>query len=138
RYGWYLHARYAKCLRVATMGVRRHGAELERAIVEAVWAELAVVGYAAFRIGAVAERARTSKPVLYRRWPGRAHLVLAAVRYAARAPAAPEPTGSLRDDLVALMTALAAHARRIPPSALWGVLADGERDPQLRAAILDA
>ena len=120
------------------MGVRRHGAELERAIVEAVWAELDEVGFAAFRVDAVAERARTSKPVLYRRWPGRAHLVLAAIRYAARAPAAPDPTGSLRGDLVALMAALAAHARRIPSSALWGVLAEGERDPRLRAAILDA
>jgi hypothetical protein len=36
------------------------------------------------------------------------------------------------------MAALAAHARRIPSSALWGVLAEGERDPRLRAAILDA
>ena len=57
---------------------RRRGAELEQAILDAAWAELCEVGYTALTIEAVAKRAGTSKPVIYRRWPSRAHLVIAA------------------------------------------------------------
>ena len=39
-------------------------------------AELVVeVGYADLTVAAIAERAGTSKPAIYRRWPSKAHLV---------------------------------------------------------------
>ena len=57
---------------------RRRGATLERAIHEAVFAELAEVGYAAFTIESVATRARTGKASIYRRWPTKQDLVLEA------------------------------------------------------------
>lgn len=57
---------------------RRRGATLERAIHEAVFAELAEVGYAAFTIESVASRARTGKASIYRRWPTKQDLVLDA------------------------------------------------------------
>lgn len=57
---------------------RRRGAVLEDAIVEAVFAELSEVGYAAFTIESVAARAQTGKASIYRRWPTKQDLVLTA------------------------------------------------------------
>src|SRR6266496_1702615 len=57
---------------------RRRGATLEQAIHAAVFNELAEVGYAAFTIESVANRARTGKGSIYRRWPTKQELVLDA------------------------------------------------------------
>lgn len=57
---------------------RRRGAVLEDAIVDAVFAELSEVGYAAFTIESVAARAQTGKASIYRRWPTKQDLVLTA------------------------------------------------------------
>jgi AcrR family transcriptional regulator len=83
---------------------RRRGAELESALLEAAWAELTERGYDAFTMDAVAVRAGTSRPELYRRWPGKHELVRAAIAHAnARARPRNPDTGSLRGDLVALL-----------------------------------
>jgi AcrR family transcriptional regulator len=83
---------------------RRRGAVLEDALLEATWQELCDVGYAALTIDAVANRAKTSRPVIYRRWASKADLVLAAVERALRREDIALPdTGSLRGDLIALM-----------------------------------
>lgn len=58
---------------------RRRGAALEAAILDAVWAELTEVGYAAFSVENVAARARTGKASIYRRWPRKAELVMDAM-----------------------------------------------------------
>ena len=57
---------------------RRRGATLEEAILDAAWAELIDHGYAEMTLEAVAKRAGTSRPVLYRRWPSRTKLATAA------------------------------------------------------------
>jgi AcrR family transcriptional regulator len=57
---------------------RRRGAVLEDAIMDAVFAELSEVGYAAFTIESVAARAQTGKASIYRRWPTKQELVLTA------------------------------------------------------------
>ena len=114
---------------------RRRGATLEAAIVAAVEAELDAVGYADLTVAGVAERANTSKPVLYRRWPSRAHLVYAAIARRHRAVVAAPDTGSLRGDLVAWLTAVADLARAVRPATVWGLLADSADDPELLAAI---
>jgi AcrR family transcriptional regulator len=84
---------------------RRHGAELEQAILDAAWEQLIAEGYEHFTIETVAARARTSKPVLYRRWKTREDLLRDTVRHrgAADLPVIPD-TGSLRGDLLALLT----------------------------------
>jgi AcrR family transcriptional regulator len=83
---------------------RRRGASLEAAILEAAWEELVAVGYPALTVEAVAARAHTSKPVLYRRWANRPELVLAAVRHHAKIASVEVPdTGSLRGDVLALL-----------------------------------
>lgn len=96
---------------------RRRGAELEAAILDAAWAQLTAEGYEHFTIDAVAARAGTSKPVLYRRWKTREDLLRATARNrgAADPPAVPD-TGTLRGDLLALLAL--ANSDRNPMVAL--------------------
>jgi AcrR family transcriptional regulator len=83
---------------------RRHGEELEHALLDAAWAELVENGYASFTMDAVCARAGTSRPVLYRRWADKQALVRAAVAHAAARTTVPIPdTGTLRGDTIALM-----------------------------------
>jgi AcrR family transcriptional regulator len=84
---------------------RRRGAELESAILDAAWEQLTAEGYEHFTVDTVAARARTSKPVLYRRWKTREDMLRATVRHRGAANALPAPdTGTLRGDLLALLT----------------------------------
>ena len=96
---------------------RRRGAELESAILDAAWEQLIAEGYEHFTVDTVAARARTSKPVLYRRWKTREDMLRATVRHrgAADPPAIPD-TGTLRGDLLALLTL--ANTTRNPMAAL--------------------
>ena len=80
---------------------RRRGDELEAALLSAAWQELQAGGYAALTYDAVAAKAGTSKPVLYRRWPTKADLVVAALHHAGLFARRELPdTGSLRDDAI--------------------------------------
>jgi AcrR family transcriptional regulator len=86
------------------MPERRRGAALEAALLDAAWEELAEKGYAGFTMDAVVRRARTSAPVLYRRWTDRDALVRAAVAHATDKTQLTVPdTGTLRGDLLELM-----------------------------------
>jgi AcrR family transcriptional regulator len=92
---------YLESERVAT---RRRGRELEDALLDAAWSQLVAGGYGAFTFDAVAERAGTSRPVLYRRWPTRQALVVAAMQHYVACGSRPVPdTGSLRGDVIALL-----------------------------------
>lgn len=83
---------------------RRHGAALEEALLDAAWDQLVDHGYATFTMDAVAARAGTSRPVLYRRWADKHELVRAAVARAVSRDSVPTPdTGTLRGDTVAMM-----------------------------------
>jgi AcrR family transcriptional regulator len=96
---------------------RRRGAELEEAILDAAWQQLTAEGYEHFTIDTVAARAKTSKPVLYRRWKTREDLLRATARRRGAADSPPSPdTGTLRGDLLALLTH--ANTTRNPLAAL--------------------
>jgi AcrR family transcriptional regulator len=89
---------------LTTSGRRRRGPELEKALLDSAWEVLIDVGYGAFTIDAVAERAHTSRPVVYRRWPTREDLLRATIRHRGLEDTAPVPdTGSLRGDVIALL-----------------------------------
>lgn len=91
------------------MGERRRGQELEAALLQAAWDELVQSGYGHFTVDAVAVRAGTSRPVLYRRWSGRHDLVRAAIAHAVGANRIDIPdTGSLREDILVLLRAVNA------------------------------
>ena len=83
---------------------RRRGPQLDDAILDAAWDVLVERGYPGFTFEAVAARAGTSRPVLYRRWPQREDLLLAAVTKHWRSqPITVPDTGSLRDDALGLL-----------------------------------
>ncbi|GAB3004783.1 TetR/AcrR family transcriptional regulator [Amycolatopsis acidiphila] len=123
---------------------RRHGKELESAVLAAGWDELVEVGYARLTMGSVAVRARTSEPVLYRRWANKDQLVLAAIQHHRNAnPAAVPDTGALRSDLLAQLTAvseaLAGYFAIAAAAAFSGLLTDTGLTPaQARDKVMDA
>src|ERR1700758_350552 len=85
---------------------RRRGEELEAALLEAAWDELAEAGFPKLTMESVAARAKTGVAVLYRRWPNKDELVLAAIRhYGETRPVEVPDTGTLRGDLLALLSA---------------------------------
>jgi AcrR family transcriptional regulator len=114
--------------------VRRRGAQLEHALLAAAWEELLTVGYANLSMDGVAARARTSKPVLYRRWRTRPELVLAALRQRGPLLSGKLPdTGSLRGDVLALLERMSAGLLARGTGVILGLLGDYLRDPELLA-----
>jgi AcrR family transcriptional regulator len=121
---------------------RRRGEALYAAIFEATLAELAEVGYTRLAVERVAARARTSKASLYKRWPNRAELVLAALRHRRGEPSPVPDTGSLRGDVLTLLQAGAAQLNGLMGEAVRGLMAEGlgESTPiaTVRTTIFDA
>jgi AcrR family transcriptional regulator len=88
----------------AEKATRRRGAALEEAILDAAWSVLETSGWGGFTFAAVAERAHSSKPVLYRRWRTREDLLRATLRRRGEVSEYDVPdTGSLRGDTIALL-----------------------------------
>lgn len=114
---------------------RRRGAELEAAILDAVREELAEAGYPGLTMDGVALRAQTSKPVLYRRWPSRAQLVMAALQRDVPRGAELPDTGDLRTDLITLLRRLSRRYDDLPEGVVAGLLAETVSDPELSALI---
>jgi AcrR family transcriptional regulator len=85
---------------------RRRGEVLEKALLDAAWAELTDRGYDDLTVDAVATRAGTSRAVLYRRWPSKQDLVLATLIQHVKTDLVVAPdTGSLRGDVLGLLKA---------------------------------
>jgi AcrR family transcriptional regulator len=86
---------------------RRRGPELESALLDAAWDELVEVGFGNLTMESVAARAQTGVAVLYRRWANKDQLVFAAIEHYGQAhPVEIPDTGTLRGDLLALLTAM--------------------------------
>jgi AcrR family transcriptional regulator len=84
---------------------RRRGEELEAALLAAAWEELVEAGFAKLTMESVAARAKTGVAVLYRRWPNKSDLVIAAIQnYGTMHPVDVLDTGSLRGDMIALLS----------------------------------
>ncbi|MFJ9844687.1 TetR/AcrR family transcriptional regulator [Kitasatospora sp. NPDC101155] len=98
---------------------RRRGAALEEAILQAAVAEFAESGFAGLTMDRVAARAGTNKNAIYRRWPNRISLGIAAYKRLAKAAPLPD-TGELRGDVLELLR----QANRHWSSPLGGVLRD--------------
>jgi AcrR family transcriptional regulator len=80
------------------------GEKVVAKVLEATLEELAAKGYNAASIEDVAVRAGVAKTTIYRRWPTKADLVLAAIHRVADDIVNPRVAGSsLRDDLVSIL-----------------------------------
>jgi AcrR family transcriptional regulator len=110
---------------------RRRGPTLDAAILRATIAEIDQHGYADLSIERVAERARASKASVYRRWPSKVALVLAAVYNQLPDTAAAPDTGSLRGDLLALFRSAAGLLAGPAGVAIRGLVGDALHDPDL-------
>ncbi|PZG17573.1 TetR/AcrR family transcriptional regulator [Nonomuraea aridisoli] len=87
---------------------RRRGAALEEAILRAAVEELTESGYAGLTMDKVAQRAGTNKNAIYRRWPNRLALGVAAYRLLTTAVQPPD-TGDLREDALELLRRANRH-----------------------------
>lgn len=110
---------------------RRRGAALEEAILEAAADEMRESGYAAMTMDNVARRAATNKNAIYRRWPNRAALGVAAYGRLARAHLTVPDTGTLRGDALELLRRANATWSSPQGAVLRELLTAAGDDPQL-------
>lgn len=108
---------------------------IDTAVLAATRELLIEVGYHNLSFAKIAERAGSSRPALYRRWPSKAHLVHDAVFH--RGPLDLPPDGSFADDLRAVLrNTFASYTRPEVQEAVPGLLAE-LRDPDLRHSVRD-
>lgn len=115
---------------------RRRGVVLERAILQAALDELLDVGYSGLTMDRVAARAGTNKSAIYRRWPHRAALAVAAYRQLAVPDEAPD-TGDLRTDVLTMLRAAAARIASPQGEILHVLAAQVGSEPDLLREIRD-
>ena len=109
--------------------------QIGTAVLEATLTVLDETGYGRLTIEEVARRAGATKPAIYRRWPTRQHLALAAL--AARLGDWPVPdTGCTLCDLGEGVGVFVAAFRQIRPGVLAALFADCAAVPELRDAFL--
>ena len=108
----------------------------EEAILRATLELLAEVGYDQLTIDGVAARAHCSKATIYRRWQGKAELVITAVRRHSAPPPQPAPgTGSLREDLLAALEAMRSSLAGQDTALLLGLMTAMRHDRELAAVV---
>ena len=117
---------------------RRRGAELEDAILRAAAEELTESGYAGLTMDRMARRAGTNKNTIYRRWPSRAALGIAAYRQLVAAAAPSPDTGELRRDVLEMMRRANGNWSSPAGGLLRDLLAAAGDDPQLLAQIQES
>lgn len=116
---------------------RPRNPQIDAAVLRAAADLVVEVGYADLTIAAIAERAGTSKPAIYRRWPSKAHLVHEAAFPDGEGLSLPD-TGSLRDDLAEMLRrTAAAFADPVARALTPGLMAEIAADPTLHPALLE-
>jgi AcrR family transcriptional regulator len=89
-------------------------------------------GYDRLTLDAVATTAHASKATLYRRWPTKAELVMAAFVEGTRQVAVDPDAGTLRGDLLRLAESICAHVST-HAGTIRAVLVEVSRSPELDA-----
>lgn len=93
-------------------------------------------GYDRLTVEAVATEARASKATMYRRWPSKAALVLAAFVHGIKESSVAPHTGSLRGDLLAIGASVCEQAQE-HAGTMRAVLNEMSHSPALSAAMHD-
>lgn len=102
-----------------------------RAVLEATLEELAIAGYGALSMEAVAARAGVAKTTVYRRWATRADLVRAALTARAASGLLTPDTGSLRGDLAEYYASLSRQMSSTLGRSLLRVVLAERSEPEL-------
>ena len=100
-------------------------------VLDATAALIGEVGFGRTTIEAVAERSGVARSTIYRHWPDRTDLLVEAVD--SRIAHVPFPeTGNLRDDLLTMLTELAARLGSDKSGPLLlSLIAEAGRDPKM-------
>lgn len=113
---------------------RPRAAETDQRILDAAFRLMAQGGYVRMSMDAVAAEAGVTKPTIYRRWPSKIELAMAALRAYCDA-SRPPVVGDTRADLIAEMEHFRrALSRPYGMSLLGTVLAEEHETPELLAA----
>jgi AcrR family transcriptional regulator len=113
----------------------RRGAERRTAICQAVFELLGKVGYDRMTMDAIATQAKASKATIYRMWQDKPELVADALleQFGENTPA--PDTGSLRGDLIALMTTACETTDSVVGEVVAGVMTAAAHDRRLAEVI---
>ncbi|MEC3918271.1 TetR/AcrR family transcriptional regulator [Nocardia sp. CDC160] len=114
---------------------RRRGTALEQAILRAAVDELLESGYPGMTMDSVAKRAGTNKNAIYRRWPNRAALGVAAYRQLTSAALDLPDTGNLREDALELLRRANSHLASPLGEILRSLLSQLANEPELLAQL---
>lgn len=106
----------------------------EQEILDAAIAVLVEVGYDRLTMDAVATKAKASKATLYRKWDGKAALVIDALMSEKSPVELPDDTGSLRGDLLAMFCGHGGLTDSHQTALLGSVVTAIGRDPEFAAA----
>jgi AcrR family transcriptional regulator len=93
-------------------------------------------GYTAATIEAIAERAGVAKTTIYRSWPNRAALIVDLLMdmagNAVPPPSGPDPLAAVRTE----MRGIARASDHVMGDLLTALVAEAQRDPEIRTALL--
>ena len=113
----------------------------EQAILDAALELVMEVGYDRLSMDALAERAHASKATIYRRWSGKAQVVVEAIRRRKHGQHVVPDTGSLRQDLLETLGGMCLSLDG-DGALVTGVMSAMRTDPELsglmRAQVLDS
>jgi AcrR family transcriptional regulator len=116
---------------------RPRDARADEMIMNASVEVLADKGPSGFTVDEVAARAGCGKATIYRRWSSRAALMLDTAHRMGLEPPALD-TGSLRDDLVPMLTELGTKMRDTPAGRILpGVIAEASIHPEMKEVLAD-
>lgn len=118
----------------------RISVEREGEILAAALLCLGNVGYDSLSMDMVAESAQCSKATLYRRWPSKAEMVVAAIESIGPPPFVGIDTGDLRGDLLELMRRVsqgAEHDTRFAAAIHHAVMVDEQLAAAARRTFLE-
>ena len=107
-------------------------AQRSKKILLATLEELAVVGFRALSIEEVATRAGVNKTTIYRRWPTKVALVVAAMESFAEDALVEPDTGSLRSDLLSLARTYHVRASSLSGQSLFRTMGLESTDEGIR------
>jgi AcrR family transcriptional regulator len=110
---------------------------IDEAVLAATRELLLDIGYAELSLTAIADRAGTTRPALYRRWPSLDHLVHEAAFPAPLTIPLPRTGDAVADVHTLVVGALEAFAHPVARAAAPGLVAAITADPSLHLALLE-